>query len=1172
MNQEIEKQLLPDFLTKQQREAITAMEGSLLISASAGSGKTFVLSSRVAYMLTCRKQPYRADRLLVVTFTKAAAGEMKARITHIFRNLLKQFPHDVNLQRQQLLLQHAKIMTIDSFCADLLREHFDKIGISPNFSIADENEMQRLFTAQMDALFEEAYGRETMNLQLLSDYFSLKGDAELRRVILKIYEYAQKQPFPREWLHRCLEKYFDEKAYFSVLFPYIEEVTAQCLTLYEESLTYSKEYESVYQHLKNYHTQSITYLNQMKSAASRQEWDSFMEALHKFLAIRRPSGKKPKDFDKQAADWMEEKYLMPAKKEIRELQKQYFFISLSNLRQDMQQQYPKIKQLIILTEQFMEKVQTAMLENEIIDFPTLEQLALSLLVLHKGDYTEKTELGEKLSAQLDEILVDEYQDVNPLQNMLFASLSTNGKNLFMVGDIKQSIYRFRQAAPDLFLEKYENYAMYDGKHFPARIRLAENFRSRREVTQSINQFFTRFMKPDLCGLSYGEEEALKNAAVFPKATDPFTELHLIEAGEDSAEEREAQYIVNRIVYMCRQKFQVTGDDGCLRDCRPGDFAILMRSAKSSSVKKFTEYFTKAGISVWTESSTGYFEAREISLILEFLQVIDNPLVDISLSAVLLSSLYAFTLEEIADLRLNMPDKPLYVCLLHANTAKADAFLRDLENFREAAALLSIEKLIQKIYDETLFLALLGAGEEGKQKIANLRSLLIYAKNYEKNTKRGLTGFLQYIHYLKEHRRDFKAANIYTENTEAVRILTIHKSKGLEFPIVFVADCTHHFYFEDAGATVCLNQKFGITVPHAISEEFTRYAALPYMAACLDERKEMLNEEMRILYVAMTRAKEKLCFTCCRKNILSLAESAVHLFSDSEVTLGTFMRSKNFGGWLMASLMDDGSLQKLKFAAEKGDLQAQESFEDIKIYYAASSLPLLMPETEEPMVTESVQKHSLKKLQEALEYTYPYPYAINIPAKLSVTQIVKEEEVMAKPLPTPKLSGHKQLNAMQRGNANHLFLQFVDFKAAREDLNAEISRLLKEEFLEPRQAEALEKEKLTAFLHSPLMERILQARKVERELSFLYQVDASRLFPEAQNEKILIQGIADCVLFEQDGMVIIDYKTDQLTSDSLIKKYQQQLHFYAEALNASLEIPVKESIIYSLYLQKAIILK
>ena len=1180
--QQLDELLLPSYITPEQRAAITSDGGTLLLSASAGSGKTFVLSSRVVYKLAHREKETRADRLLVVTFTRAAAKEMRTRITAKLDELVARFPDDAKLQRQKLLLSRAKITTIDSFCADLVRDNFDRLGLSPDFRIADETELAQIQDEALDELFEDYDAQEDEEFAALSDSFSLKDDSRLKGIVLGIYRRIRSNPFPLEWLQESFRLYreadeLDTTPWGLELRAQANRAIAYCAELYRRGFAFTEQNPVVYDTLRPYHEAALEKLAALLEELDGCGWDEARGVLKAFKFPRKPV-KKPEGFDKALSEEEDEKFLKPARSAVNGILKELLPCSEEEFWEDIRLQQPVLRKLCEVVERYSERMDANKREKNILDFPDLGIFAIRLLLEHREGQLHRTLVGEAVSQGIDEILVDEFQDVNQMQDMLFEAVSKDETNLFLVGDIKQSIYRFRQASPEIFLQKRAHYADFSTGSYPARLTLAENFRSRPEVTGCVNYLFRQLMSEQLGELDYGEGEQLRAAASYLPHPDAQAELHLVDtAADDSDEGRvaiEANYIGRKILSMLREGYPVTGEDGELRPCTLSDFAILLRSKKDKA-EVYAEQLMQLGLDVWTENTSGYFRSREVSLMLNLLRVIDNPLQDIPLLSVLLSPMYGFTADELAALRVLDRRAPLYLCVTSSDSEHCREFVESLGKLREAAAVTSVEKLIQKIYDETLFYALFGAMESSEQKLANLRLLLSYAAGYERGSGRGLSGFLRYIDTAEEANRDFECANIFTEHSSAVRIMTMHKSKGLEFPICFVANCAGRFNQRDLSSVYCLSNTHGFAMKLTVPELLKQYPTIPYLAAQLENKRALLSEEMRVLYVAMTRAREKLILTIAADDPQQLVQKAAVQIGEGEtLPFYPLYNARSYADWLLMGLLRHPDAGDLRGEADCGLSPYEPPSGDARcpLKVVLGGQESGEQELEQAQPALEADQETLAALRQNLGYRYPHTALSEIPAKLSVTQIA-EHSRPASLTRRPQFERERGLTPAERGTATHQFIQFADFARAADDLEAEISRLRENGFIDPQQAASVDRKGLGALFHSDLAQRIRAARRVYRELDFFYDLDAAEVFPEqeTEGEKILVQGIADCVLDEGESLVIIDYKTDHAAREQIAERYRGQLMLYKRAVEAMLGKPVSACILYAVSLGCEIIL-
>lgn len=1156
--EKLEALLLPPTMTTAQREAVLCEKGPILVSASAGSGKTFVLTTRVVYQLANPEAPLDPSRLLVVTFTRAAAKEMRSRITTLFQRLVAEFPTDRFLLRQRSLLPQAKIMTIDSFCAGLLREEFQRAKISPEFRMASEQELALLQKEVLEELLEEEALKQGDTFEELCDYFSLRGDEMLQSLLLKLYEVSRTHPFPKSYLKELLLPYrsakdWNKTPWFEPLLQYLQSEATKMSGLVDQAINKAQTDSALYEKWKSYLEKYRSIVTTFQNLLSKN-WEEIVLFGETVTFPVAPRYSKKDTYSRELADQIKKNCLMPVQKNFRTLQEQYLWSSERALS-CLSEQRPIVEQLVALTEQFTQKMQDKMNQKNLLGFADLILKVMELLF----DETtkESTPFGRELSERFDAIFVDEFQDINETQNQLFTLLAgEQEKKLFLVGDVKQSIYRFRYANPNIFLEWRKRCQAEDRPG--TLITLSENFRSRSEVTGTVNDLFSRIMTESFGGIPYRDSEQLLSAGSFPVTEGCQTELHYLPSSEGV--EGEAEYVAYQIAKMLREKFPVT-ENGKQRPCQPGDFAILLRSGKEYATL-YLEALRKKGVCARTDGTNGYFQAREVVLMISLLQVINNPTLDLPMASILLSPLFSFTPDDLMKLRQLCRGGSLFDCLSASEDSKSIAFLKVLQEFRRDAALLTTSKLIQKIYDETLFYSLFGACESSDRKLANLRLMLSYADEYERGQDGGgLAGFLRFLKYVQEAGKDFEAANPAQGKEAAVHILTIHKSKGLEFPVVFLARCGKEMMFRELQGNAIFSSRYGITFKHAYPKELTQFLTVPYLLAQQFERRQMLEEEMRILYVAMTRAEEKLILTA-----VSDVEKKGEWLPSSTESLSfrqNLLDARSYADWLTSVFVHHPQATTLR--TRIGATVNSEAF----------SAPLITrffekeEEPEEGITTfEKPNLEKLEELREALSFVYPRLIFSKLPAKLAVTELTRMEEKKASSLALPNFT--QQLTPAERGTANHTFLQFADFSKAEVSLEEEIARMVENDYLTTVQAKVLDREGLTAFFESSLYRRMKKADFLWREFRFLYELPAEELQEGLESgDMILIQGIADCVIKEGDQLAILDYKTDHASSAELRERYRTQLEFYRRAISQTLGRPVKELLLYSLSLRDVI---
>ena len=1163
--------------TPDQLHAIEARGGTVLVSAAAGSGKTAVLVERVTGRILDPVCPVDADRMLVVTFSNAAALEMKQRLQARIGALLAENPTDARLQRQQMLLERAQISTIHSFCLELIRGGFQQLGIAANTRIGDEKELEVIRLDCAAQVIEEMYAGETGETfgKMVELVSTARDDKRVFTLLFDLYDFIRAHPFYHSWLEEKLELY-------DANIPVAETVWGRCVLDYaRESVCYlqtqlARALEIVQQDAameKAYAPALSDDLRQVVTLAKTIQtggWDEICAMLDS-LGKQRLGGLRGDCPDKERVKGMREEVW----KLLEGLRDDIFCATTVQFSQDIEHLRPIVQVLFLLAKRFDWRFTETKRQRMLMDFSDLEQFAIALLTERTADGYRPTALAASVQRRYDEVLIDEFQDVNAAQEIIFRAVSRQETNLFLVGDVKQSIYRFRQACPALFLEKKKRYLPYDGQHWPAKIILGQNFRSAPEVTAGINLFFAMLMSEKIGEIDYNEEEALKPGAVFPASGGRGCELVLLEPGEQTAAEREAAYVARRIAQMLDEGFSVAQGDE-MRVARPGDFCILMRSP-SAKAEIYRQALVKEGVPVWSEPRGRFLCSKEVAPVVSLLRVLVNPLLDIELAATMHSPLFSFSADELSQIRQSAPNAPLYAAV-QVKAAMGEShclsFLSELSNLRQFSCNAAADTLIRHIYETTDYPAKVLVMRMGQARHANLMLLVHYAENYHAGGYLGAAGLVRFIDRLCERGGDFAPAVSQTDQLDAVRVMSIHRSKGLEFPVVFLCDCAKAFNREDLRGATLLHADMGFTCVRRDYERMTQFPTLPLQAAKLELERSMLSEELRILYVAMTRAKERLVMTAClKKSQERLAAAVYETDAKGKLSPGVTRSAGSYLDWLMmaaarhpaaAELLGERALAPrpewihVPLALTVVQEQQQQQAEQLP------SSPLPLPD-----------QSLCAALNERLQFVYPFAAQVHTPTKLAVSQISKgtraaEHRFSRRPIFLEK----DGLTAVQKGNAMHLFMQFSDYHAAARDLPAELDRLTRMGFLSKEQAAVMDRQKIVWFFEGKLAKRIFHAEKIYRELRFLVEAGEELLAPytewAAEKGKTAIQGVADCVFIENAHAVIVDYKTDRVhTMEELAERYRIQLSLYRSALEKSLGVPVKECLLYSFALGKEV---
>lgn len=1169
---------------EQQAKAIHA-RGNILVSAAAGSGKTAVLVERVIERILDPADPVDADRLLVVTFTNAAATEMKQRISAGIGERLRQNPGDPALLRQRALLASAPICTMDSYCLQLVREQFHKLDISPDFKIADTSLLQVLQMQAMDQILDEAFAGGSPEFFRLLEYLGAdNADYTLKNAIEKIYFYLRSLPFPADWTEKVLSLYRQEdagsSAWTDILLQKAKEELLhlqEALSAAETALTEPETFS-----LRN-SVQVVGEQVALLYAAAEGGYEALRTALSQISLNLPRKNNKLTEFSGAAAAFSAFEDLKSVLGELNAL----FGTPFEALARDLRDIAPAVEVLFDLVEQYWQRLDALKAARRILDFADIEYLALRLLVQKTQQGLEYTRVARELSEHFREVLVDEYQDTNDLQDTILTALSAGGERLFLVGDVKQSIYRFRKANPDNFLRRYRQFPDYSGpEQKQGKILLSANYRSRAGICDFVNFTFRLLMSEKVGDIAYTKREELISGAVYPPRQGPDVSLHLLDLG--NCEERdivmEARLIADRILALCKDPEAVADEanPGGMRCARFSDFAILLRSPGPRQNIMAAE-LAKKGIPVWMNADGGFLSSVEISTVLSFLRIIDNPLLEVPLLAALHSPLFGFSPDRLAEMRALHPKLNLYRAVLsEAEKGREDCreFLSQLEHFRRLSATLPADTLIQRIYDETGYYILVQAMENGAQRRANLLLLLEYARNFESTGFRGLGSFLRFIDRLDPDAAGLNSAGVATEEDNVVRLMSIHRSKGLQFPICILAGCSGRFNNKDYTASMVLHEDFGIGLKIVDESTRTRRSTLPREAVAIETRRAGISEEMRLLYVAMTRAKERLLIFVSKdleKTLSNLTSQLIAGYSGADETIEPrlLLKSGSLSDWiLMAALLhpDGGRLRELAEQSPNPAIAEGRMQVDVTNW---ADLREGETEAQEPEESCEADPERVAELERRLSYQYPYAVLEGVAAKRAASRLTAEEadnafQFTARPA---FLSGAGATPA-ERGIAIHTFMEYADYALAGQDLEEEIGRLVSGGFISRRQADLIDRKKLAPFFESALYARMQAAPRLWREHRFITSLPLRQLEPGADplvsEEEIVIQGSADCVFVENGRLVIVDYKTDRSRdAAALAAHYAPQLRLYAAVAEKTLGMPVGELLLYSFELQREV---
>ncbi|NLO20791.1 MAG: helicase-exonuclease AddAB subunit AddA [Syntrophomonadaceae bacterium] len=1182
--------------TQEQSQAIDSRGSNLLLSAAAGSGKTAVLVQRVINLIL--KDELDIDRLLIVTFTQAAAAEMRERINQaIFEELQwASVEAQKHLRRQLTLLSQSSISTIHSFCREVIKKYFFLIDIDPNFRVADESESAIIRMDVMEELIESEYeAGQPEFMELVEMFGGSKSDEGLLDLIGQAYAFVQSQPEPEAWLQESADRFKLSPEEFADS-PWLQELGRQFVLQLEAAR------DMLYKALKmserpggpavytDIIQDEILQLEQLMEYAVAHP-EVFYQKLHalSFKSLKRADKDTDRYLKEKAQQWRSD-----GKKLVEKLRKG--LLDPQQYRQDLEYLYPYMQYLCDLVLKFSSWYRQKKKDKNILDFNDLEHLALSIL--------EQEGVAEEYQRKYEHIFVDEYQDSNLLQECILSAVSRSN-NRFLVGDIKQSIYRFRNAEPSLFLDKYLTYATEE-VGINRRIDLGRNFRSRAHILAGINYLFAYIMSRELGEIDYDRQAMLYPGLSIDEAGDADIQLILVEKSptegpgqEDLMDELEelsdialeariaasrVRELVGSMVYDARK--------GEYRQVDFRDIVILMRATRRWAAE-FMEVFRAQGIPVYTDSSGGYFEAVEVDLILKLLKLIDNRRQDIPLLSVMRSPIGGFDIYELTQIRLSQPQGNYYEALdnyqehLHNELSKKiHLFLSQLEGWREKSRLMPIDEFIHQLLMETGYYYYVAAMPGGKQRQANLEVLVNRARQFQESSIKGLFNFTRFIENIKSSSSDLDLARVLGENDNVVRIMSIHKSKGLEFPVVIVAGLGKGFNRADTRGRVLFHSRLGMGPVLIRSDLRTKTDTIARTAMQYRIQVENLSEEMRILYVAMTRAQSKLILLGSVKNLPRQAEKWCNTSNAYEL-----IRARNYLDWIGPALAHHAGIDALRQLAGEGadgmSLQPDDSGWQIELL---SRYHLQAEENRKSQLrTEFKQKleeypgpnssYEPPALIKRLDWDYPYHLAVKLPSKLSVSQLKQigweEREAVQISIIGSDQAGpglipaqDSLLTSLEKGILMHLLMQHIEFKPYQslEEIEQAIEPLLYREILTRSEAGFLDKTAILGFFQSFLGQRAIQASRIYRETAFNRVVAAREIIPEAGDleEKMLIQGVIDLYFVEGGEAVLVDYKTDQLqplNRQARIESYRIQLEQYRKAIEEIKGIKVKEGYLY-----------
>lgn len=1222
---------------KEQSEAIKTTDKGVVVSAAAGSGKTAVLIERTIRILTDEEKKVPADKLLAVTFTKDATNQMKDKLSAALEKKLNENPANEWIQKQQDNLSMAKINTINAFCLDLVKNNIHQFDLQSGIKIIDETEANIILNQAVKYAFDFYFQNEPELMDMLIDKLTDNSQKALENIIKDMYFFLRSLPFPTSWAREISDKLKSCESidlYTNVVFSdYLDRINKACKKS-DHAMYLLERFNNTDDKNKNLFISDRNLIYDLHDVLESGKWN---EVYDSFTSLKFSSSRITLKLSKNESE--DEVYFQSAIIDgLRALRKEYMSI-VKDIASDMKKTGRSLSESLLISADIFnglyklctkteELSWEAKKEKNFLEFSDVEMMAIKLLVSKTDKGIERTELAEEIvrNREYQVILIDEFQDVNNLQELIFKAisdtddLSVMGKNVFVVGDVKQSIYRFRQSNPLLFLQAKQTAG--DAKLTQLKsVQLKRNYRSRKNIIDYVNFTFSLLMSVSVGEIEYNDDEKLQLGADY-KNQDFDTEIMLIKdddiqsdekseneniSSEHLTFEREHLAVAKRIKEIYDSKCTVE-DNGLFRQCRPSDFCVLSRGKKDGL--QIAKALESVGLKAYSEESSGYLRSREIAVMINLLKVIDNPMQDIPMVSVMMSPVFGFSADETAAVRLLCRDKT-------GNYSKRiyqviNGISKDAENSEKATSLslngdlknkciyavtmikklrlysssMTLERLIRKIYDETDFFAVASAFENSKQKRANLRLLLEYASSYESNSEGGISGFLRYLDSASKNGGDFKQAVTVIESKDSVVVKTIHKSKGLEYPFVFLCGLSKKFNLKDVSKRVLFNEKFGAAMKISDHKELSLTEPINYKAQKIIGLNETLSEELRLLYVAMTRAKEKLFIALnlrhgSRSDLddYAMIRKKAHDISEAGgINPSLVKECKNFSQWIYMTLLCAEDNEILLNEAEVDCELPQISSESEIKFRIYEDLDKCQP-TDNMFIREKPNPGQVEQLVDKYNFKYVSD-ELNAPAKMTVTEIVSDEkekefgERNPEFYPQlPKLADEiTKLSASERGTYTHLFMELADYDKAAANVQDELERLYSKGFLTEREKQGVYIDALKKFFSGEFFDRIMKSKNVIREKSFLVNfkdIKVGNKYQKYIDGNGMLQGIADCIFEEDGGYVLVDYKTDNFKELSELMKYQTQLELYKAALDLILDAPVKSCYIYSFKLAKGV---
>ena len=1159
-------------LTAQQHDAVYDRGGQLLVSAAAGSGKTKVLVDRLLSYLMDEKDPANLDEFLIITYTKAAAAELRGKIAAKLSERMAENPENRHLQRQMQRLYLTKISTVHAFCGDILREYAYRLDIAPDFRVGDENECRELRETAMEQVLESAYEDPDDDFRAFVDTQGLgRNDRLVPEILAKVYDSARCHLDPEGWLQKCLRNADPQDltdAGQTVWGAYLMQDLHRYLDLQIDAMERCAALAADGEGMEKLAALLADTVYQLRHLRQSESWDDIL-ARKNIDYGRMPVLKKCPDQD-----------LVLRIKAVRDACKAGLAKKLKSFADDSRQTLADIRSctaavrgMVALVRRFDKEYERLKRSRRVLDFGDLEHRMLDLL--QGSSRSGITNAAREIGDRFREIMVDEYQDSNEVQDTIFSTLTQKRQNCFMVGDVKQSIYQFRLADPDIFLKKYEKFVpKADARPGQGRkVLLSANFRSGGAVLAGVNDVFRECMSPAVGGLTYGEAEALNEGVPHIPLGEPEVELLVVDVQESTYEE-EARLVADRIAHLLDGKHFVRQGKDALRPIQPEDIAILLRSPGSVG-GYFRNALADRGIRCASGGGEDLLQTEEIGVLRSLLQTVCNPRQDIPLVAALASPVFGFTADDLAAMRAQRRYGCVYDALVRWENAKGHGFLRILEQLRAAARLQPLSKLIETVFSLTRMDSIYAAMPGGTLRSANLQAFYQLAVSFEASSRRDLSQFLDSLEALEK--KGLVAAE--QSVSDAVTMMSIHKSKGLEFPVVFVCGLSREFNRESVRAQVLCDKELGLGLTAVDDQNRVRYPTIAKRAIAVKTVAESLSEEMRVLYVALTRAADRLIMTyAASKPEKDLAQLALRMdMGDGELLTGDVVCP---GQWVLQAALRRTEAGEL-FALGEKPLRTAPGEPAWRIRCVTAPEPVAVGLPEE--LAESMPADAPGLLRQSLAFVYGHEEATRAPSKQTATQRKGREKdaEAAEDTQEPKqihrswrrpAFAEAEVSGKEFGNAMHACLQFIRYEAcdSEEGVLAEVGRLVEAGLLTQEQGQLVDARQIAAFFTTELGKKLRDGGRILREFKFSILDDGENYASGLEGEKILLQGVVDCALLDEDGITVVDFKTDKVTEATLPEKadhYSPQVRAYASALERIYGKPVKRMLLYFFQLER-----